>query len=108
MRIPGFVLTHRVDVRALAGTTARGAAFADPVSRRCHYEERAALKIDMRTDSPTSGTEITMYVQVITQLEHYAAPGSRITLPTGTTVTVANARKYSHAHAPSNAEMWCV
>lgn len=108
MRVPGFILTHRVGLIPLEGTNARGSTFgAELTGKPAHVEERAALKLDERADSDTRGTVITMSVQVITQLENYLPPGSRITW-NGRTLTVANARRYEHPRAPSNAEMWCV
>jgi hypothetical protein len=108
MRLPRAILTHKVKLRPLAGTSARGATFAADLVRRAHVEERAVLRIDQRTDSATAGTEIQMNTQVIVQLEDYCPPGSRVELADGTIITVANAMRREHRDAPSHAELWGV
>lgn len=101
------MLPHRVGLRAMTGYNASGAVHAAAVTRPAHVEEKASLRIDERTGSETAGTEITMGVRVIVQLEDYRAPGSLVEW-NGRTLTVANAARFEHPYAPSHADLGCV
>lgn len=106
-RLPSALLETTVQIAALAGTTGRGGqAYAEPVARRAHVEETVRLVIDERPDSETRGQEIAASTTVITQLDAYAGPGSRVTVYGRTLEVVAAARRV-HSRAPSHAEHWC-
>lgn len=109
-RMPAFLLPDKVTLYPLAAPSGRGGARKDENgrARAALVELRPTLRVDERTDSATAGTEIVMSTRVIVQVEDYQLPGSRIVLDDGTEVQVANARRYRHPNAPSNAELWAV
>lgn len=105
-RLPRALLEAEVSIAALAGTSARaGQTYADPITRRAHVERRTRLVVDDRPDSETRGQEVTATVLVVTQVDDYAAPGSRITVD-GVALQVIMAAPHRHPRAPQHAEHW--
>jgi len=105
-RLPRALLGETVQVAELAGTGARaGQTYGAPANRAAHVERRARIVIDDRPDSQTRGQEVVSTATVITQLEHHAAPGSRITVD-GTVRQVIASAGHRHRLAPQHAEHW--
>lgn len=108
MRIPGYLLDKSITYEAPKGSTPSGTNYDTPKPIACHYEDKAALKVDERTESPTAGTLITMNTQVIGQLDRTLQIGARITYPSGEQAILSNLRHYEHTHTPNNTEFWTV
>lgn len=105
-RLPAALLEASVTIAELAGTGSRvGQQYGEPVTRRAHVEHRARLVIDDRPDSETRGQEVTATALVVTQVEHYAAPGSRVTVD-GKSLQIITAAAHRHPRAPQHAEHW--
>lgn len=113
MRIPDGLLEHRCIVQErLDVPSSTGNRFADAVERECITVDRAKLVTDGRAESETRGQQILANTQVLLQPEHYAGPGSLITVWPGTprerTLEVAATAYARHSVAPESAQAWLV
>ncbi|GHA19411.1 hypothetical protein ACFOOM_10180 [Streptomyces echinoruber] len=77
MRVPGYLLRHRVTVEPYDGDSAYGPTYRPPV------EVRALVAEGTRLTRNREGVEVASTAQVITAPGLDCPPESRITLPSG-------------------------
>lgn len=111
MRIPTRHLEHTVTVQAILPVgSSVGALHGEPVTRRAIVVDKRSKVVDQRVDSETKGAEVISSSHVLVQPEHYAAPGSLVTVWPGTvmerTGEVIATAYAQHSKAPSSAQMW--
>jgi hypothetical protein len=98
--LPGLWLQHRVTVEPYEGNTAKGPAFAAPVTVRCWLEETN------RMVRAADGNEVTSSAQFYCRLDALdARPESRVTLPSGRVTTVLTVARRDAGRLPLPAHL---
>jgi hypothetical protein len=102
-------LPDRVTITRFLGDSAEGDVWADPVPDVPAYvEQKARLRVDRRSTSPTSGQEIVSSTLIVLLLPDDVAPRSRITVypgePRERTSEVVDSEFYRYPRAPSHVE----
>lgn len=77
MKIPGFLLRHRVIVEPYLGAGPFGPTYGPPVEVRCFLDE------SRRTVRGKDGTEVTSEATFYARLDTVCPDESRVTLPSG-------------------------
>lgn len=114
MRIPDYVLEHRVAVRRRqpVGSSSGPRYDAEVGDVHALVVDKAAMVVDARTDSETRGSQILASTQALLQPEDYVPPGSLVRVWVGTpmerTLEVVAAAYLEHTKAPSQAQVWMV
>lgn len=114
MRIPDYVLEHRVGIRRRqpVGSSSGPRWDAEVTGVHALVVDKADMVVDARTDSETRGSQVLASSQVLVQPESYAPPGSLVRVWPGTpmerTLEVVAVAYLEHSKAPSQAQMWLV
>ncbi|MDR6867681.1 hypothetical protein J2Y69_002285 [Microbacterium resistens] len=105
-------LPHRVNIQILEGEGAEGEIWGPVITGVPAYvEQKARLRVDRRSTSPTSGQEITSSTFVVVLHENDMLPRSRVTVFPGEarerTSEVIDAAFYDYnAHTPNHSEIY--
>lgn len=104
-------LPHRVTITRFLGDGPEGDIWADPVQDVPAYvEQKARLRVDRRSTSPTSGQEITATTLIVLLTADDVAPRSRVTVWPGTarerTSEVIDSEFYDYPRTPSHVEAY--
>ncbi|MGW3057687.1 hypothetical protein ACWC98_17445 [Streptomyces goshikiensis] len=82
MKVPGWLLPHRITVEPYEGDSAYGPLYGPPLA-----EVAALVSETVRTVRNREGREVTSTAQLITAPDVACPPESRITLPSGRITT---------------------
>lgn len=104
-------LKHRVTIQPLEGEGAEGDIWGDTRPNRPAYaEQKTRLVVDRRSNSPTSGQEVTSTTFVVLLLDDDTQPRSRVTVWAGTsrarTSEVIDSAYFSYRGAPNHVELY--
>lgn len=104
-------LPHLVTITRFLGDGPEGDVWADPEPGVPAYvEQKARLRVDRRSTSPTSGQEITASTFIVLLLEDDVLPRSRVTVWPGTprerTSEVIDSEFYQYPRTPSHVEAY--
>lgn len=104
-------LPHRVTIQPLDGEGAEGDIWGDlRTDRPAYVEQKTRLVVDRRSNSPTSGQEVTSTTFVVLLLEDDAQPRSRVTVWGGTsrerTSEVIDSAYFEYRGTPSHVELY--
>lgn len=104
-------LPHRIDVTPFGGDGAEGDIWEGKREDRPAYvEQRARLRVDRRSTSPTSGQEITSSTFIVVLTDDDCAPRSRVTIWKGTprerTAEVIDSAFFDYRGTPSHVELY--
>lgn len=104
-------LPHRVTIQALQGEGAEGDIWAPAsMDRPAYVEQKTRLVVDRRSNSPTSGQEVTSTTFVVLLLDDNCQPRSRVTVWTGTsrarTSEVIDSAYFEYKGTPSHVELY--
>lgn len=111
MRLREKHLPHRVTIRRFLGDGPEGDVWGDPEPDVPAYvEQKARLRVDRRSSSPTSGQEITASTLVVLLPTNDVLPRSEITVWPGTsrerTSAVIDSEMYDYPGAPGHVEAY--
>ncbi|MDT3395590.1 hypothetical protein RKE29_02810 [Streptomyces sp. B1866] len=96
MRVPDWLLRHRVTIEPYRGDTAYGPSYGPPVA-----DVRALVSATVRqVRRATDGRETTSTAQVITAPGLTCPPGSRLTLPGGRVTTALSTAEHAAPGLP--------
>lgn len=104
-------LPHRIDIEPFGGDGAEGDIWeAKRTDRPAYVEQRARLRVDRRSTSPTSGQEIVSSTFIVVLTGDDCAPRSRVTVWPGTprerTAEVIDSVLYDYPGTPGHAELF--
>lgn len=111
MRLRAKHLPHRVTITRFLGDGPEGDVWADEEPDVPAYvEQKARLKVDRRSTSPTSGQEITASTLIVLLTKDDVLPRSKVTVFPGTprerTSEVVNSEFYDYPRTPSHVEVF--
>lgn len=109
VRLRAKHLPHRVTISRFIGDGPEGDQWADPDEGVPAYvEQKSKLRVDRRSDSPTSGQEITASTFIVLLTKDDVLPRTRITVWPGTprqrTSEVIDSEFYEYPGTPSHVE----
>ncbi|MEQ6899279.1 hypothetical protein [Microbacterium sp. KR10-403] len=103
-------LPDRVTVQILTVEGAEGETWTTKTGVPAYVEQKARLRVDRRSDSPTSGQEITSSTLVVLLLKDDVLPRSRVTVYPGEarerTSEVVDSEYYRYPGTPSHVELY--
>lgn len=103
-------LPHKVTVQILKGEGAEGEIWETRTGIPAYVEQKARLRVDRRSESPTSGQEITSSTFVVLLLTDDIMPRSRVTVWGGTsrarTSEVIDSAYFEYPRTPSHVELY--
>lgn len=104
-------LPHKVTIRSFEGDGPEGDIWADPrPDLPAYVEQKSRLRVDRRSDSPTSGQEITSTAFVVLLTEDDTQPRSEVTVWAGTprerTSAVIDSAYFDYRGTPSHVELY--
>ncbi|MGA5424522.1 hypothetical protein [Streptomyces lavendulocolor] len=94
-RIPGWLLRHRITVEPLLGSGAYGDEYGSATQVRCFLDEQT------RNIRAADGSDTVSTSTAYCPLDSNIPPGSRVTLPSGRSTTVANALRRDGGGLPT-------
>lgn len=110
VRLKAKHLPHRVTITRFVGDGPEGDIWADPVTVPAYVEQKARLRVDRRSTSPTSGQEITASTFVVLLLDDDVIPRSRVTVwpgaPRERTSEVVDSNYFRYPGTPGHAELF--
>lgn len=108
VRLRAKHLPDRVTIQILVGEGAEGEIWETKTDVPAYVEQKARLRVDRRTTSPTSGQEITSSTMVVLLLKDDVLPRSLITVYPGEarerTSEVVDSEFYRYPGTPSHVE----
>ncbi|MET9468490.1 hypothetical protein ABZY44_27625 [Streptomyces sp. NPDC006544] len=104
MRVPDWLLPHRITIEPYAGDTAYGPTYGPPTA-----DVPALVAETVRTVRNREGREVTSTAQVLTAPDVACPPLSRITLPSGRITTALHIAPHTAPGLPlpESAEVFC-
>ncbi|MFJ7267253.1 hypothetical protein ACIQV3_11410 [Streptomyces sp. NPDC099050] len=104
MRVPGWLLPHRITIEPYAGDAAYGPTYGPPAA-----DVPALVAETVRTVRNREGREVTSTAQVLTAPDVACPPLSRITLPSGRITTALHIAPHTAPGlpVPESAEVFC-
>jgi hypothetical protein len=110
VRLRAKHLPHKVSIQILEGEGAEGEIWSTQTDVPAYVEQKAHLRVDRRTTSPTSGQEITSTAFVVLLIDDDILPRSRVTVWGGTsrarTSEVIDSAYFSYPGTPGHTEIW--
>lgn len=97
MKLPGFLLRHKVTVEAKQGEGPYGETYAAPVTVKCFLEQKTRLVRSAEGDEVVSSSTVYCQLDALTK----PPPKSRVTLPDGTVTKVILAHRNDGGGLPT-------